>query len=228
MMLLWTVRLALSQAWSRHMEEKSVSENGFRACTGCGSLTPASAAVCAICGRDLGTAGPTDTASELNPLAAPDPFGRTTAADPQKSAQGRVRRPGSTGTGTGTDGGTVVIERGVIDASNEIDEPFLVREVLTATLTIEGGDPLTIGLATGERFLIGRDPARCDLSLDDPRVSRVHAALTVVDGVWHIEDLESANGTFVGEDRIGTNPVALGKPIRLGRTRLHLVPVAPA
>jgi hypothetical protein len=52
-----------------------------------------------------------------------------------------------------------------------------------------------IELNTG-RFVIGR-AASCQLSLDDPLVSRHHAAVTVADDAVTVEDLGSRNGVRV-------------------------------
>jgi hypothetical protein len=48
---------------------------------------------------------------------------------------------------------------------------------------------------------VGRDPTN-DIELSDDRVSRHHAVLWADEGVWHVRDLKSANGTFIGGDRV--------------------------
>ncbi len=53
----------------------------------------------------------------------------------------------------------------------------------------------------GGRYTIGRDPD-CDVYVDDPRVSREHAALRVIDGIWVLEDLSSRNGTWLDGERV--------------------------
>jgi pSer/pThr/pTyr-binding forkhead associated (FHA) protein len=65
-----------------------------------------------------------------------------------------------------------------------------------------------------ERFLIGRDES-CDLTLEDPKVSREHAAILKSAGPFHvIRDLGSANGTLVNGQPVraplgfGVNQVA--------------------
>jgi FHA domain len=45
--------------------------------------------------------------------------------------------------------------------------------------------------------LVGRDPT-CDVWLDDPRVSRIHAALRRRGNAVWVQDLDSSGGTFVG------------------------------
>src|SRR2546423_9575976 len=52
----------------------------------------------------------------------------------------------------------------------------------------------------GQIVRIGRDPNDCDLAFDsnkEPGVSRVHAEITFVDGIFYLEDLKSRNGTYV-------------------------------
>ncbi len=70
-------------------------------------------------------------------------------------------------------------------------------------------------LEAGENIL-GRDPGTGG-SIPDASISRRHARITVRDGVATLDDLESKNGTFVGEVRI-TAPTLLsdGDPVRLG------------
>ena len=73
------------------------------------------------------------------------------------------------------------------------------------------------------QFAVGRN-ASCQLSLDDPLVSRRHALLTVsVDGVT-IEDLQSRNGVVVNGQKIGGR-VALtaGDRIVIGAQELTLL-----
>ena len=71
-------------------------------------------------------------------------------------------------------------------------------------------------------FVIGRS-ADCQLSLDDPLVSRRHALLTVrADGVW-VEDLGSRNGVLVNGDRIeGRHRVGDADRITIGGQTMTL------
>jgi len=72
------------------------------------------------------------------------------------------------------------------------------------------------------QFLIGRTPD-CQLSLDDPLVSRRHALLTVrAEGVF-IEDLDSRNGVFVNGQRLDKiTQIHDGDQIRIGSQELSL------
>lgn len=65
-------------------------------------------------------------------------------------------------------------------------------------------------------LLVGRAP-ECDVVLSHPSISRRHATLWVHDGVIHIEDLASRNGTYVEGVRVaGQATVQAGHTIRLG------------
>jgi pSer/pThr/pTyr-binding forkhead associated (FHA) protein len=61
----------------------------------------------------------------------------------------------------------------------------------------------TVNLLPGN-YLVGRGP-QCHVVLDDPRVSRVHARLTVDSGGIAIEDVGSANGVYVNGQRISAS-----------------------
>ena len=58
---------------------------------------------------------------------------------------------------------------------------------------------------TEKRFFqpvaIGREPHN-DIELVDQRVSRHHAVIWAEKGVWHVRDLDTANGTFIGHSRV--------------------------
>lgn len=54
---------------------------------------------------------------------------------------------------------------------------------------------------------IGRE-AHNDVELSDARVSRHHAVLWAENGNWHVRDLDSGNGTFIGHARVaGSAPL---------------------
>jgi predicted component of type VI protein secretion system len=77
-------------------------------------------------------------------------------------------------------------------------------------------------LSEGE-FAIGRN-ASCQLSLDDPLVSRRHALLTVSQDGVTIEDLESRNGVLVNDKRIErVAVVTAGDKILIGSQEMTLV-----
>ncbi|HLY08825.1 MAG TPA: FHA domain-containing protein [Planctomycetota bacterium] len=88
----------------------------------------------------------------------------------------------------------------------------------TPILRLESG-PLTgkvVGIAATLR--LGRHPFN-ELSLADPGVSRYHCWILVRDGVASVEDLASANGTFVNGRRLRLrHSLKSGDRIRVGST----------
>ena len=68
---------------------------------------------------------------------------------------------------------------------------------------------------------LGREQGSADLVIDDPGVSRRHARVLADGGGVVVEDLGSANGTFVNGERIsGPVEVAAGDEIQIGGTLL--------
>lgn len=98
-------------------------------------------------------------------------------------------------------------------------------------------EAFALQLPTGELvpvrspLVIGRSTA-ADLVLNDPEVSRRHAAISQENGILLLVDLQSRNGTYVNERRITQpHPLQSGDVIRVGRTHLVLchqpAPVQP-
>jgi FHA domain len=76
---------------------------------------------------------------------------------------------------------------------------------------------------TEGQFVIGRS-AGCQLSLDDPLVSRRHAILVVAAGAVTIEDEQSRNGVVVNGQRIGAKTALQeGDHIVIGSQELTLL-----
>lgn len=68
-----------------------------------------------------------------------------------------------------------------------------------------------------DRIVVGRD-AHCDLTLDEPSVSKEHARLTRdADGAWYVANLLSTNGTFVNGKRASHTRLQPGDHLRIGR-----------
>ena len=79
-------------------------------------------------------------------------------------------------------------------------------------------------LVEGE-FVVGRN-ASCQLSLDDPLVSRRHAVLRVTSSVVTVEDLQSRNGVLVNGQRIsGSVVLAPGDRLLIGSQEMTLLVV---
>src|SRR4051794_30823671 len=70
---------------------------------------------------------------------------------------------------------------------------------------------------------VGRSPASGLALVWDAQVSRSHASIEAIDGVWTVlDDGRSTNGTYVNEERVqGRRPLRHLDVIRVGATRLR-------
>jgi hypothetical protein len=81
-----------------------------------------------------------------------------------------------------------------------------------------GDDKRTV--LSGSRLLIGRS-RDCDVTVDDPNVSRRHAELRNEGGYWVVADLGSTNGVKVNGHRVDQARLEPGDEIVLGLARLR-------
>ncbi|HEX8795732.1 MAG TPA: sigma 54-interacting transcriptional regulator [Polyangiaceae bacterium] len=114
--------------------------------------------------------------------------------------------------------------------AGDVDDPATLRVDQEPSAGVEfvlfatpdtGAPPILMVDGTQPRVLVGKSPA-CSLRLDDPHVSRRHAAIDVQGNVLRITDLGSRNGTFVNGVRVIDALLAGGETVRLGRTELHV------
>jgi hypothetical protein len=74
---------------------------------------------------------------------------------------------------------------------------------------------------TNDKNVIGRQTT-CDIVIADHNVSRVHAEIRVVHGIWQIDDRGSTNGTRVnGAVIVEPTPLASGDVIAFGAVNIH-------
>ena len=98
-----------------------------------------------------------------------------------------------------------------------------LRRLLSSMARLVGGPPRPQPIVVApphpaprsENLVIGRSP-RCNLVLNDPTVSRRHAALRREDEGWRITDLGSTNGTWVNGWRVDRALVRDGDELVLG------------
>lgn len=81
----------------------------------------------------------------------------------------------------------------------------------------DGGRLLSSAADRGRICLIGRDQ-HCDVRVDDPRVSLVHAAVLMSETGVHVVDLHSRNGTYLNGYRADVVLASSAATIRCGRT----------
>jgi uncharacterized protein YbaR (Trm112 family) len=85
---------------------------------------------------------------------------------------------------------------------------------------LEGEEKGTVYPVTKPRITIGRRNA--DITVNDHMVSRVHCALEISDEGVLLRDLESTNGTLVGDRPIQTALLSSGSTFRIGNHLFQL------
>ena len=76
-----------------------------------------------------------------------------------------------------------------------------------------------------DHCLIGRKDAA--ITIDDPRCSKVHASLSLSSaGVLVLTDMDSRNGTYIGDRKIKKVALNSGDAIRIGGTLLTVLKVS--
>ncbi len=80
----------------------------------------------------------------------------------------------------------------------------------------------------GPEMIIGRDPT-VDLYIDNLAVSRKHARITWQRGGFVLEDLGSANGTFIDGEPVTSVVLSAGQEVEIGKFRLSIYeyPIEP-
>jgi pSer/pThr/pTyr-binding forkhead associated (FHA) protein/tRNA A-37 threonylcarbamoyl transferase component Bud32 len=126
----------------------------------------------------------------------------------------------------------------VTDGSGRVPAPTQLGGPAPTSLAAAPAEQLVVreGRAEGEvialddEFVIGRAEEGVGQLGDDPELSRRHAVVTRdASGQLGIEDLGSANGTFVNGTRIRERqPLAVGDKVRVGKTTLELTAVGQA
>ena len=88
---------------------------------------------------------------------------------------------------------------------------------MTPTLVFQEGPLAGRRIELDGELIVGREDA--SLTIDDPEISRRHAAIRPVEGGFEIEDLGSRNGTHVNGGRIErATRLGGGDSIKLGRS----------
>ena len=83
------------------------------------------------------------------------------------------------------------------------------------------GTALVYALAEGVTVTVGRI-GQCEIHIEDQAVSRRHCTLTLQGASVLVNDLSSANGTFLNDVEVQSAAAAPGDVIRVGSTALEL------
>jgi pSer/pThr/pTyr-binding forkhead associated (FHA) protein len=75
------------------------------------------------------------------------------------------------------------------------------------------GEKLGLG---GSGIRIGRESAICEIVLENPKVSRLHAEVVSIDGRVMLIDRNSSNGTYVNDQKIDRRFLKDGDIIHFG------------
>jgi hypothetical protein len=86
---------------------------------------------------------------------------------------------------------------------------------------LEGSEKGTVYPVIKPRITIGRTNA--DINIQDALSSRIHCAIEISGVSIELRDLDSTNGTFVGEQRIKTVTLSNGSTFRIGGHSFQLV-----
>ncbi len=110
----------------------------------------------------------------------------------------------------------------------EIERTLLARgraQVRGGTLRVVGGRAAALPVGV-EPVSVGRDPS-CQIVLDDPRVSAIHAEFSATPLGVRARDLGSRNGTFLGQTRLTEVHLTHRCRVAVGETTLEFEPLAP-
>ncbi|NVJ24679.1 sigma 54-dependent Fis family transcriptional regulator [Myxococcus sp. AM011] len=90
-----------------------------------------------------------------------------------------------------------------------------------AQVRVKQGLNESVHRLTGDSFTAGKDTG-CDLVLQDRFASSKHLKVTRREGTFHVVDLRSTNGTWLGPVRLFEAEVTLPTTLRVGETELVL------
>ncbi len=118
----------------------------------------------------------------------------------------------------------------VTDSSGAVPEPPSASPAPAPELVVTAGSAVGRRLTLGDELIIGREVSGDGELSDDRELSRRHVRVARdAEGRLTIEDLGSANGTFVNGDRVhGRQLLELGDTVRIGSTTLQLVEAGQA
>lgn len=90
-------------------------------------------------------------------------------------------------------------------------------------LELENLDSGAVHAVGEDGAVLGREPTKSDIRLEDEAISKRHARLYLRGGTWFVEDLGSSNGTFVYDQRISTpTEVGVGVEITFAQSRFRV------
>ena len=104
-------------------------------------------------------------------------------------------------------------------------QPYAPPQAIAATRATLSGSAGVYTIMAGFETILGRDPAKCQIVLSEPRVSSMHAILKMEAGQLHVRDEQSNNGTYVNGNRIAPSVWTVapgGSTLRFGPTEFSV------
>jgi pSer/pThr/pTyr-binding forkhead associated (FHA) protein/tetratricopeptide (TPR) repeat protein len=119
----------------------------------------------------------------------------------------------------GLDGPTLKLSPGNNQNVKKLNEPFEDATHISSTkvrvVLVADGDDEQKEWSFTRHFSIGRHTGS-DIRIKDESVSRFHSNVLFKEGKWWIQDMNSANGTFVNDKKISKQQLGLQTQLRLG------------
>jgi pSer/pThr/pTyr-binding forkhead associated (FHA) protein len=99
-------------------------------------------------------------------------------------------------------------------------DPFVKQDALVIRMRVAlKGRPVRTHSFNKGVITLGRDP-QADVFLDNPGISREHARIDKTDDGYVVEDLGSANGTYLNDEQIQRKLLANDDVLRIGKFSL--------
>ncbi|MBM4378192.1 MAG: sigma 54-interacting transcriptional regulator [Deltaproteobacteria bacterium] len=154
-------------------------------------------------------------------LVGGQPLSTRTLADGQDLSLGQWRAV-FRAAGTGDDEASTV---GAGNATAVRPADPLLSRWQPAQVRMRRGGQETVQRLQGDAFTVGKDPGN-DLVVDDPYVSSRHLRVAREEGLFRLQDLQSKNGTWLGNVRVHEVVVPLLTTVKLGgEVELSLEPL---
>jgi predicted Zn finger-like uncharacterized protein len=129
------------------------------------------------------------------------------------------------GEDTGRSKESTTRKRAVLSARRTPAELKLPIDAKLSLAVISGPDAGKIFPIGKPRVVIGRQGA--DINVDDPEISRAHAAVEVAGELVTLVDLGSTNGTYMDEEQVSEAPLENQAEFTVGGTTLMLIVTTP-
>ena len=119
-------------------------------------------------------------------------------------------------------------EKTALSPTIESDATDPQSEFMRPTIKLSGeGIPFETYIIGSEETYIGRDPNQCQICIDHPEISRLHAVIKRHQSNFWIEDLLSSGGTHYEGRRINKTDLVHGSEVTIGPVTFQLLVDSP-